>query len=279
MIKNTLLLAVFVSALFLQACKEELIYVGGTDQGPVDPGTQTRNVLVEELTGVRCPNCPEGTATLVGLGQQYGKKLIVVSIHAAQTFDSPYPESKYDFRTPDGTELANFIGAAQGFPTAAVNRRLIPPDNEAYIPRTKWAGVIEEELAEQPTVALQLKTAYSAASRQLSVTADITPVSDLDGEHRLTVLITQDSIVDYQKVDLVKVPDYVHRHVLRDIITQPTGDVIAEPLTAGGKITKTFTYTLPANWDEKHCSVVAFIHHGVTPDKEVLQAAEEHVVK
>lgn len=281
MMKNILISAALASGLLLTGCTEELIYInpGGGTTDPVDPGTLTRSVLVEELTGVKCPNCPEGTATLVGLGQIHGKKLIVVSIHAAISYDSPYPESKYDFRTPDGTEMANFIGSPIGFPSAAVNRRIIPPDNEAYIPRTKWAGIIEEELAEAPLIDLRLNTTFNAATRQLTVTTDLIPVADLDGEHRLTVLITQDSIVDYQKVDLIKVSDYVHRHVFRDALTQATGDVIAEPLVADGKITKTFNYTLPADWNEKHCSVVAFVHHGTTPDKEVLQAAEEHVVK
>lgn len=281
MMKSILVYAALAAGLLLSGCTEELIYInpGG---GPTDPGgtdSLTRNVLVEELTGVRCPNCPEGTATLVGLGQEHGKKLIVVSIHAAIGYDKPFPESKYDFRTPDGTEMANFIGSAIGFPSAAVNRRIIPPDNEAYTPRTKWAGIIEEELAEAPQIDLRLETAFNAASRQLTVTTELIPVADLDGEHRLTVLITQDSIVDYQQVDLVKVSDYVHRHVFRDALTQATGDVIAEPLAADVKITKTFNYTLPADWKEKHCSVVAFVHHGTTPDKEVLQAAEKHVIK
>lgn len=279
--KNILIPVTLALGLLLQGCAEELIYIspGGGPTDPVDPDSLYRSVLVEELTGVKCPNCPEGTATLVGLGQVYGEKLIVVSIHAAIGYDTPYPESKYDFRTPDGTEMANFIGSPIGFPSAAVNRRIIPPDNEAFIPRTKWAGIIEEELAKTPQIDLRLETAFNAATRQLSVTADLLPVADLDGEHRLTVLITQDSIVDYQKVDLIKVSDYVHRHVFRDALTQATGDVITEPLVADAKITKTFSYTLPAAWNEKHCSVVAFVHHGTAPDKEVLQAAEEHVVK
>ena len=281
MMKNILFLAAFASGLFLSGCTEELIYInpasGPTD--PVDPGITTRNVLVEELTGVRCPNCPEGTATLVDLGQTLGEKLIVVSVHAAIGYDSPYPESKYDFRTADGTEMANFIGSPIGFPSASVNRRIVPPDADPFLPRTKWAGIIEEDLAEAPQIGIQLKTAFNAATRKLDVTADLLPLVDLNGEHRLTVLITEDSIVDYQKVDLVKVSDYIHRHVLRDALSQATGDVISEPLVVDATIKKTFSITLPAAWKAEHCSVVAFVHHGTTPDKEVLQVVETHVIK
>lgn len=264
---------------FLAGCDEKLVIItpSGGNSGPTDPGS--RKVLVEELTGVRCPNCPEGTATLVSLGNTLGEDLIVVSIHAAPGYDVPYPESKYDFRTAGGTEMANFIGAASFFPTASINRRIVPPETEPYIPRTQWAGIIGEELAEAATVAIELNPAYNAANRQLDVAVNLVPQTTLSGEHRLTVLITQDSIVDYQKVNLDKVPNYVHRHVLRTILTQPTGDIITDPLSQGAQIAKTFSFTLPAAWDEKHCSVVAFVHHGTDPDKEVLQAAEEHVVK
>ena len=256
-----------------------VIVVGATDTSDTPSDSLIRRVVVEELTGVRCPNCPEGTATLVGLGDQYGEQLIVVSIHAAVGYDQPYAESKYDFRTADGTSMANFIGAAQGFPSAAVNRRIVPPETEAYLPRTAWAGIIGEELVEVPQIDIKLKNTYTGASRKLDIDVDLIPTVDLSGEHRLTVLITQDSIVDYQKVNLEKVPNYVHRHVMRDILTQPTGDIISEALVQDVVVKKNFSINLPAGWDEKHCSVVAFVHHGTTPDKEVLQAAEAHVIQ
>lgn len=270
-----LLLAIF----FFAGCEEELVLITPVkNTGSGNPDDLKRKVLVEELTGVRCPNCPEGTATLVSLGNQLGDDLIVVSIHAAPGYDQPYPESKYDFRTTAGTEMASFIGAASFFPSAAVNRRIVPPETEPYLPRTVWAGIIAEELAKPLEISLSLETTFNAASRQLDVVANLTPLASLTDEVRLTVLITQDSIVDYQKVDLVKVPDYVHRHVLRDALSAPTGDAVAEPLIIGDAIKKNFSITLPAAWDEKHCSVVAFVHHGTIPDKEVLQVAEAHVV-
>lgn len=256
-----------------------VIVVGGQDTTGNPSDSLVRRVVVEELTGVRCPNCPEGTATLVGLGDLYHEQLIVVSIHAAVGYDQPYAESKYDFRTADGTAMANFIGAAQGFPSAAVNRRIVPPETEAYLPRTAWAGIISEELTEVPQVDLKVHNTYTESTRKLDIDVDLNPTTDLSGEHRLTILITQDSIVDYQKVNLAKVPNYVHRHVLRDILTQPTGDIITETLVKGVAIRKTYSVNLPANWDEKHCSVVAYVHHGTAPDKEVLQAAEAHVIE
>jgi hypothetical protein len=101
----------------------------------------------------------------------------------------------------------------------------------------------------------------------------------LEGENRLSVVITQDSIVDPQLDNGTKIKEYMHRHVLRGVVTSASGDLIDEPLTAGTLLSRKFTFTLPNDtWVAKHCSVVAFVHHGGTPDKEVLQAAEHHVV-
>lgn len=272
--------ALLVAAAFLSGCEEKWVVITpDTNTGGNNPGEQKRVVLAEELTGVRCPNCPEGTAALVDLDDQYGEQLVVVSIHAALGYDQPYPSSLYDFRTGKGTELANYIGSAIFFPSAAINRRIVPPDNEPYLPRQQWAGIIGEELAKPLSVGIDLKNNYDAGSRKLDISADITPAEDLSGEHRITVLITQDSIVDVQKVELVTVTNYVHRHVLRTIVTQATGDIIAEPLVANNTIKKSFSITLPAAWEAKHCSVVAFVHRGGDPNKEVLQAAEKHVVE
>lgn len=280
--KNIFLFLAFAGLSAAFSCKEKPILIpdlsdGGGGGGGADV---PRRALVEELTGVRCPNCPDGTAALVGLGATLGDELIVVSIHAAPGYDKPYTgESKYDFRTADGTAMANYLGNASFFPTATVNRRLLPNGTSLYLPRASWASAISSDLDKDATVDLRINPVFNAANRSLSITVDVKPLENLSGDHLLTVLITQDSIVDYQKVDLDKIPDYTHRHVLRDVVSSPTGDVIAEPMTAGSTITKTFNLTLPADWDEKHCSIVAFVHRGGDPDKEVIQAAEAHVVK
>lgn len=269
---------VLLFALFISSCDEKLVVI--TPMNNSEPTDLTRRVLAEELTGVRCPNCPEGTDALVGLSKDHGESLIVVSIHAAIGYDQPYPESKYDFRTAAGTEIANYIGDPTFFPTAAINRRIVPPETVPYQPRTAWPGIIDQELAKPLAITVDLNTTFNPGNRQLDISVDLGPLTDLTGtEHRLTVLITQDSIQDYQKVNLDKVPDYYHRHVLRRVLTQPTGDILTETLSPGETISKNFTTTLPVDWKENHCSVVAFVHHGTDPDKEVLQAAEKHVIE
>lgn len=273
---NMLWAAALATLMLANACKEKEIEIGGV-------GVGKKRVLVEEVTGVACSNCPDGARTLQSLQSSYkaeGRELIVVSIHAAGSFSKPYTNNKYDFRTADGQALVNYIGGLEGFPSAAIDRKLLPNETTIFVnPHTRWDGVIRAEFAKDYDLEMFLTNQFNAATRDLEITTEILPGQALSGEHRLTVLITQDSIVDLQNDNDVFKPNYIHRHVFRDAVTSPDGDPLLDAITPGAIINKKFHVTLPAEWDEKHCSVIAFIHHDGNPDKEVLQAVEKHVIE
>ncbi|MCB0526092.1 MAG: Omp28-related outer membrane protein [Lewinellaceae bacterium] len=270
--KNILLL-ILMALVTLCACKEKEIAIPELSVGD-------RKVIVEELTGVRCTACPDGARLLENQQELYGDKLIVVSIHEAPDFSVPYDESTYDFRTVKGKEMFDFIGVYEGVPAASI-ARLVPPNYITPFVTVKslWPGFIATELSKDYGLGLFVKNDYDPANRKLDVLVNIAPGQDIDGDNRLTVVITQDSIIDRQLDNNVLIEDYVHRHVLREVLTKASGDDITEPLTSGALISRNFSMTLPADWVAEHCSVVAYVHHTGTPDKIVLQAAEEHVVE
>lgn len=266
---------VLAFGILVTGCKEVPIAIPQSNTG-------NRKVLVEELTGVRCPNCPDGTRELVSLQNSFGEEnLVVVSIHAAGgTFSIPYtnaPANQYDFRFPEAQAMANFIGASDGYPAGAVDRRTADGSPYVFAARQAWAGLINDEFNLDYGLHLFLTNTYNPANRQLDINLRIAPDQTLEGENRLTVLITQDSIVDVQQDGATRVPDYIHRHVLRKVITAPTGDVINEPLTANALVKKTYSVVLPDDFVIAHCRVVVLVHHAGDPDKAVLQVEEAHV--
>ncbi len=262
-----------LSVLALAACKEKPIAIP-------EPVAPKRRVLVEELTGVRCTNCPDGARTLLSLQSTFGKEnLILVSNHSAGTFSFPYPDSKFKFNFPEGQAMADYIGQPIGFPTAAIGRFHLNGEKSPFASASLWAGLLNSEFAKDYGLGLFIKTTYNPTARQVGIEVLMDPTQTLEGENRLSVVITQDSIVDPQLDSGTKIKEYVHRHVLRGVVTSATGDLIDEPLMAGTLLSRKYTFTLPDDtWVAKHCSVVAFVHHSGTPDKEVLQAAEHHVV-
>ena len=54
----------------------------------IDPNNVFRKVLIEEYTGHRCTNCPDGHRELASLHERYGDTLVAIGIHAG-TFALP----------------------------------------------------------------------------------------------------------------------------------------------------------------------------------------------
>lgn len=266
-----------ILSLFSFGCKESPIQIP-------ELGVGTRKVLVEELSGVNCTNCPDGARELAKIQTALGKdKVILISIYPSLygILSRPYNDSKYDFRIKEGDDLVKYLGVADGIPAVSANRTInnVGAVNPFMLSQTQWGGIIRDQLQEEPAIEMFMENTYDAASRTLDVQLNMSPLKTLTGEHRLTVLITQDSIIDAQNDKGTKVKEYVHRHVLRKILTQPSGDVLTEALTVNALITRKMTFVLPEVWEAKHCEVVAFVHRSGTPDFEVLQAIEKALIE
>ncbi|MCB0661246.1 MAG: Omp28-related outer membrane protein [Saprospiraceae bacterium] len=271
-LKNLFSLSLIV--LLAASCQENM---------PVIPDLTTissnKKVIIEEFTGVACVNCPAGSAEIESLLAQFPNNLIAVSIHTGN-FARPYTSSKYDFRTEDGDRITgDFFGEEPfSYPSAIIDRKKLGQGTH-YVGQTSWAGHIVSEFAEGSPVSLALRKSYDSNSHTLDLEVDILPLEDLPSDCRISILLTETGISDYQ---LLPSPtgwksDYTHKHVLRDIITNFDGDIITEPLTSGITVTKSFEYQLDEDWDAAKCEVIALVHRFTSDTKEVLQAEKEHV--
>ncbi len=253
-----------------------------TELGPKIVLTETdRVVLIEEFTGARCVNCPEGSSKIEDLKAIHGDKLIAVSIHGG-IFADPYPHSNYDFRTDDGNNLLPYLNAPNpgpvGYPAAVINRTKFPGEQERQVFLNDWAGYISSELQQAPLVRVDLTKNYDPTTRVLTVDTDLFFFEEVTGNSNITVLITEDNIVDVQASLSGEISDYKHKHVLRDVIsTNYRGDVVGTNVGANTNHTFNFTYTIPDGWKTENCHVVAFVNRNDGGTLDVLQAAEVSV--
>ncbi len=268
--KKSLYLLATIALLTASGCKEKELQIPDLSSGD-------HRMLVEELTGVQCAQCPDGALELQTLAHAYGDdKMIVVSIHSSQQFSVPFSNSLYDFRTQEGDELAAYLGSPLAYPSASFDRQSVS-GNALFLP-AQWANKVASGFQQDYHLGLYMTNEYDPVTRNLKIQLNATPESTLDGDNRITIMITQDSIVDVQQVNLVKVNNYVHRHVLRDVVTRVDGDPIGA--LAGGEVyTYDYEVNLSADWVAKDCHVVAFIHRGGADDRAVLQAVEGHAVE
>ncbi|MEY3367575.1 MAG: hypothetical protein RI973_730 [Bacteroidota bacterium] len=278
---KSILPALFI--LFLAGCEEVApVITGAREQenpGP-DLEGQQRQVLIEEFTGVKCVNCPAGSQEIETLLSIHGQQLVAVSIHAGE-FAPPYQESVYDFRTQEGEQVLSYLGEPFGYPTAVVNRRKFDGQFDLQLGKGEWAGYIEEEKALPPKVRIGIERGFNPASRRLDI--DVTLLVDEDitaDDIRLSIMVTESGIKDLQLTPASSQPkaDYVHKHVLRGMVTPYDGVGITENLTAGTLLVKSFSYEVPASWVAENCEILAFVSL-FGDQKDVLQAQQIHMVE
>ncbi|MCW3104888.1 MAG: outer membrane protein Omp28 [Bacteroidetes bacterium] len=252
-----------------------------------------RRVLVEDYTGHKCPNCPQAAIVAQQLINTYGDSVVVIGVHAG-FFANPTtplgaPAGSYltDFRTSAGTtyDSPTYFGISNaGNPNGMINRRYYTPTTTNHIIyHTSWNAEVASLLALPPVADLSVHTTYNASTRTVSISTVSQFISDtlVSGSYNLVVLMTQDSIVEWQQDGSTHIPNYVHRHVLRTAISPMWGDVLTTgTVNPHALLGKTYSYTLPTaflgnNCDEEHCHIVAFIYN--TANYEVIQAAEAKV--
>jgi hypothetical protein len=265
----------FSLAIFWTACKEEPIAIPVLSGNVPNGGTTVaKKILVEEYTGTGCVNCPDGAAILGDLATIYKENIILVSIHAGYfTKKSQVPkEAKLDLTTPKGTELQLFLGEPEGYPAAIINRK-VRDANGSLVAGSKdqWASLIKDESKESSNAKIAIKKTFDAATRQLSVDLTFTAIENLKDSYAYTVMLTETNIVDAQKTSAGVKTDYVHKHVLRDILTAASGDAISESLTKNTSINRSLKYTVPTTFNEKNGEIIVILHKKGS-SKEVIQA-------
>ncbi|RMG80084.1 MAG: hypothetical protein D6707_06985 [Bacteroidetes bacterium] len=251
----------------------------------VDTTDQTQRVFIEDYTGHTCGNCTGAGYTARQLKQTYGDKMIVVGIHAG-FFAEPYPPSagKYttDFRTAAGDEYYTFFNV-QSNPTIWFDRENVLTSST----QAPWEAEIINRTSKNARVQLGLKIEYDSTSNTAQIELGAYFFDNIDSSLYVTLSLIEDSIVDWQKnyasggdpdYPVGDVPDYVHRHVLRDNVNGIWGEQLAANAQKGDLFTKQYTYT-PTNYlDIKHCSIVAYIYNNDHPTRKVLQVTEKHLI-
>jgi len=110
----------------------------------------------------------------------------------------------------------------------------------------------------------------------LTVIPDITFYRDISRTVHISVMLTENSIVDAQLSNNGTIPDYIHKHVLREMLTNVAGNPITETTVSASPVSLQFTTQLPTTWVAENVSAVVSVHYP-SPDYSVLQAEETKI--
>ncbi|MFK5856030.1 MAG: Omp28 family outer membrane lipoprotein [Bacteroidota bacterium] len=241
-----------------------------------------KKVLLEDYTGHGCVNCPGAAVLAHELKEKFCDRVVIIGVHAgffAQPDFEGNPVFSADLTTEAGNAWDSFFGnSALGNPNGLVDR--VQGANGYVLFPSVWGETIDP-LLEQPALALiTINNDFNTDSKILTTTIKTNFQTDLVGDYKLIVCITQDNIISPQKNNNEEIgptpidSTYVHNHVLRKAINGSWG----ENLTTSGTVTtnttyeKTYTQEFISKWVPKDCHIVAFVYNEET--KEVLQVEE-----
>src|SRR4030095_1243572 len=244
----------FILFIVLVSCSEEKRIIE-----PFIPAGN-RIVLLEEFTGKGCTNCPKGSREIENLLTRFPDNLVVVSIHAG-FFANPdvFHIGQYDFRTTEGEFLYQYLGPNLGYPAGVVDRT--PVNGEMQSSSNAWAFAITKEIQIPPAVEFGITREYNPAFGELKVTIDGIAKEPVTGEVRISIMLIESGIVDAQD-DIEAggiVQDYVHNHVLRDMMTPADGAPFSDGLITGETFNQSYSILLDPSWVVQNMDIIAFI--------------------
>lgn len=216
-----------------------------------------RVVLLEDYTGQKCPNCPDGARIIEQLEAQYGNRLIAVSIHAGE-FAVPVDYNRYlGLMQSFGNEMAKERGV-KTYPSGAI-------DGKSPFERDQWAAQVREAMAVPSTCDISIENiAYNAENARLTGEIALLPGSTCSG--LLGVWLIEDGIVARQynvNGDNTWTLDYIHNHVMRAYFGEnPFGNPVS--LSRDETVEVSFNFPIDESWDISNLSVVAFVKNAET---------------
>ena len=247
--KNNVSIGLTLTAMLFACVVNAQIFVSTTPQN--------KNVVLEEFTGVGCPNCPGGHQIAQQIVEANPGRAWVIAFHPYNSsYTTPMPGDP-DFRRhhPDSLYKIPYCGTSRYMPSAFINRRTY--GGERLQGASAWTAKTNEILTEPSPVNVAIGTSYDATTKILSLMVEIYFTSTLTDAATLNVALTESNLVSQQEG---ATGPYVHKRIFRETFTAQWGDPVTEPTTQGSYITKTFTFDNSVqNYDMDTCEIVAYI--------------------
>ncbi|MFZ4413344.1 MAG: Omp28-related outer membrane protein [Bacteroidales bacterium] len=274
-ITNILLLA----SLFIgfNSCKKtETVTPSSTTVFLASTTVMKKSAVLEDFTGVRCGYCPDGHAIAKTLETTYPGKVVVLCVHTGSYAD---PSAGWaNFTTSFGAAIAGQT-ALTGYPAGTMNRRVFSglgmTAGGSAMGRGNWSSAATQVMAENAPVNIGTKATYNASTKVLTVKVDLYYTSAETAANSINVAFLQNNLICQQSGGTPDPANYAENNVLRHLITGQWGEVVPAASTKiGSKYSKTYTYTVPANYNGAtippgggavtiaNCDVAVFVSRG-----------------
>lgn len=223
---------------------------------PLEP--MNKNVIYEEFTGVKCPNCPAGHTTMAQILADNPGRAFAVAYHPFNSsYTLPYTGDP-DFRRhyADSLYMTPWCGTSRYMPSSFVARRLWTP-GERLTGRSDWTAFGNTIMNEPSPLNVGMATKYDPASQLLTVTVDVYYTAPVTGTYNLMVTLAENNLQSQQSG---ATGTYTHKHTFREAFVGQWGDFLCENPQAGDFYTRQFTFNNSVTgYNMDNCELLAFV--------------------
>ena len=251
-----------------------------------------RNVVIEDFTGHRCPNCPAAGWVAKGIEDSNPERVFVASIHAGPSGLAGFQKTASDcgqasnplnefctiFYCDEGITYGQTLGGLGvgfiGNPQGNLNR-INFTGSDMFQFSTDWASKTNQILAENDLkVNIQAKSNYYPETNGLFLHTETEFLADLSGgQYNMTVYLLENEIEDFQDSLGVHVEEYKHHSVLRGCIDGLAwGRTVNSDYTVGSKTYLEYSYKLPDGKTNEDYHLLVYVYD--VANYEILQVVK-----
>ncbi len=223
--------------------------------------TKKRRVVIEDLTGVRCGWCPRGARNAENYNTAVGGKAYLIAIQSG-SYAGPGPSGEPNTMiTQYGQTFVSYFQPA-GYPAASIGRTTNP---KTYtLTGNSWKSVADGILNSNSPMNIGNEITWDESTRELSIKVELYYTSTETESNYINVALLENNITfPQQDYELIPNPywdiDYVHDHVLRELLTGQWGDEVTSDLTVqGNRLQRSYTLTVDNDFDINNCDILVF---------------------
>ena len=258
-----------------------------------------KRVLVEESTGTWCASCAYGSVYFEHLETNY-PNAIPVAIHTGPGGQDPMAIFSVElYMTSYFGGSPTFLFDRKDFPGNPSSKPSISASNPWEYGLDTLDFYMDKIYNEAPIATIGINQSYNTSTREITVTITSNFIQDATGSFRLNCYVLENLVTggsDYDQANsnfsgwtngpsylqaLINeshpIVGYEHNHVLREMLGNPEGASASIPstVTSGSSYSKTFTYTIPAGYDENNITLVGIVQRygsDVVADREIVNA-------
>ncbi len=249
----------------------------------LNANSANKKFLLEQFTGYWCGHCTDGVVRMDELISANQDKVIGIRFHSGHGDKMEIPETN---------EIYSYCGNL-GYPSGAINRKLITGYSSINLSRGDWANAYSKISSETAIVDIKVDWTYDKVSNTIIANITGTFEQALNQEARFNIFITEDDVTgtgsgwdqsNYSNTTVGHpyygkgnpIVGYHHMKVARACLGGSFGqpNSIPLPISAGQKVKYSFSIAKAANWNLDNIKLIGLVQLYTTNSKEILNVVE-----